>query len=47
MSPSDASAHLSLTQTADGGVLVVKFKDEFLNYATSETLAADIKTLCG
>jgi len=46
MNESDASDHLAVTQIADGDVVVVKFKDAFLNYETSENLAADIKSLC-
>jgi anti-sigma B factor antagonist len=42
----DLAAHLSVKDSTDGSVCVIRFKDAFLNYASSESLLSEMKTLC-
>jgi anti-sigma B factor antagonist len=46
MNATDSADHIAVTDMADGAGVIVRFRDAFLNYATSENLAADLKTLC-
>ena len=46
MQTADLSVHLSVKECADGAVAVVKLKDAFLNYASSEGLLTGLKDVC-
>ncbi len=46
MNSADSSSEHVVVSELDDGALRVRFQDAFLNYATSETLAADVKSLC-
>jgi anti-anti-sigma factor len=46
MGTTDAIARTTVADFADGAGVIVRFKDAFLNYATSESLAAEVRALC-
>lgn len=46
MSVSDLAFHLSVRDLDGGSVSVLQIKDAFLNYASSDELKANIKTVC-
>jgi anti-anti-sigma factor len=46
MNATDPAAHIDVTDVDGGAGVLVRFRDAFLNYATSERLATDLKTLC-
>jgi anti-anti-sigma factor len=46
VSTTDALAQTIVADFADGAGAIVRFKDAFLNYATSESLADAVKALC-
>jgi len=46
MNAAQTASHVAVEDLVAGQGVMVRFKDAFLNYATSEHFAADLKTMC-